>query len=201
MAGQGTGPLSPARRRVLRALADAGRPLTLSELSEQTGSHPNTLREHLTPLVAAGWVEQVAALGDPGRRGRPPLSYRANGVPPDAGASLLNALLAEVNASLDADALALRAGERWGDGFGAGTRADLVTHLADLGFAPRAVEDGIVLRACPVGAAVSAAPGLVCRMHLGAIRRLLPGEPRVELIPDGHPEGCLVRLDPESRPA
>ena len=86
-------------------------------------------------------------------------------------------------------------------GFGAGTRADLVTHLADLGFAPRAVEDGIVLRACPVGAAVSAAPGLVCRMHLGAIRRLLPGEPHVELIPDGHPEGCLVRLDPESRPA
>jgi len=198
MAGQEAVLLSPARQRVLDVLAEAGRPLTLAELSEQTGSHPNTLREHLTSLVASGWAESTV-LADPGRRGRPPLAYRAVVLPPDAGASLLNALLAEVSEHPDADAVALAAGERWVAGFAPGSRPELLAHLAEAGYAPEVVAEGIVLRACPVSAFASAAPGLVCRMHLGALLRLLPAESDVELIPGGHPDGCLVRIDPQLR--
>ncbi|HOA89028.1 MAG TPA: helix-turn-helix domain-containing protein [Propioniciclava tarda] len=198
MAGQGTGSVSAARQRVLSALAEAGRPLTLAELSERTGSHPNTLREHLTSLVASGSAESTA-LPDPGRRGRPPLAYRAVAPPSDAGASLLNALLAEVSERPDADALALAAGRRWGAGFAPGSRPELLIHLSEAGYAPEEVADGIVLRACPVSAFASQVPGLVCRMHLGAIVRLLPAETEVELIPGGHPQGCLVRIDPQLR--
>ena len=194
MAGQEAVLLSPARQRVLDVLAEAGRPLTLAELSEQTGSHPNTLREHLTSLVASGWAESTV-LADPGRRGRPPLAYRAL-ERPDIGASLLNALLAEVSERPDADALALSAGERWGAGLARGEVPDLLAHLTDAGFAPQVVDEGIVLRACPVGAAVRATPGLVCRMHLGAIQKMVPEGRRAELDPDGHSEGCLLRLDP-----
>ncbi len=181
--------------RVLATLWVAGAPLTLASLSERTGSHVNTLRDHLAALTASGLVECVAAPSVGARRGRPPLAYRALAGPsPRAdAASLLGALAREVGGLPDAEDVSLRAGRRWGEALAGAP--DLMTGLAELGFSPKRVEDGVVLRACPVGGVAAGTPEVICLMHLGALQAVLPDD-AAELLPGGHPEGCLLRLPP-----
>lgn len=191
--------LTGARLRVLAVLRRSGESLTLASLSEMTGSHVNTLREHLAALVSTGLVESVIVHSAEARRGRPPLAYRALGVAPrqvDA-TSVLDALAREVAARVDSDEIALRAGERWGVTLnGDDGEPDLMVRLAELGFSPKRVEEGIVLRSCPVGSSATAVPEVVCRMHLGAIRQLGAGADVAELAHGGHAEGCLLRIGP-----
>ena len=67
--------VTAAQARVLATLRDAGRALTLSELQDRTGLHPNTLRGHLDAIVAGGNASRIAARS--GGRGRPAWSYLA----------------------------------------------------------------------------------------------------------------------------
>ncbi|MGN6272054.1 MAG: helix-turn-helix transcriptional regulator [Protaetiibacter sp.] len=67
---------SLSRINLLHALQTGGA-LTVDELAEQTGLHPNTAREHLHRLVAVGLVRSEPVLR--GTRGRPVLRYRASG--------------------------------------------------------------------------------------------------------------------------
>lgn len=181
---------SRAQRRVLDALADG--PGTLAELSVATGSHPNTLREHLAVLVAAGLVTvDSATRGDP-RRGRPALRYRR--APLADVASVAAALADEAGRLPNADDFALRAGARWEALAGDGGPQGLLERLEQLGFRPEEVAEGIVLRSCPVAESAAAAPGIVCRMHLGAIQHRWPDEGAVDLVPHDRPDGCLLRL-------
>lgn len=181
---------SKAQRRVLGAL-DGGAE-TLAELSVQTGSHPNTLRDHLMSLVSAGFV--VAEPEQPrSQRGRPAMLYRR--LPLADAASIAAALADEVSHLPNGDDVALRAGARWEALTGAESDETLEERLHSLGFEPARIDQGFVLRSCPVAEAAAAAPGVVCRMHLGAIQHRWPDANAVELIPQGHPEGCLLRLD------
>lgn len=66
---------SLSRINLLRALQTRGA-LTVAELAEATGLHPNTAREHLHRLVAVGLANSEPILR--GRRGRPELRYRAS---------------------------------------------------------------------------------------------------------------------------
>ena len=185
--------LSGSRLRVLAILQIADTPLTLASLSQQTGSHPNTLRDHLAALMASGLVERVAAPREGAHRGRPPLAYRPSPdrpVPADA-ASLLGALASEVRGLADAEDVSLRAGRRWGATLAGAP--DRMAGLAELGFSPLRIEGGVVLRACPVGGVAAAIPEVICLMHLGALQAALQDD-GAQLIPGGHPEGCLLRL-------
>ncbi len=69
-------PLDPARRRLLRLVAErpAGPPLTVAELTTTVGGHPNTARHHLRALVAAGLVSEERGPAT-GGRGRPATRY------------------------------------------------------------------------------------------------------------------------------
>lgn len=65
---------SPARHALLHHLQTSG-PSTIDVLVEVVGLHPNTVREHLSRLISAGYV-----LSEPERRerrGRPRMIYRA----------------------------------------------------------------------------------------------------------------------------
>ena len=64
---------SLSRIKLLHELQTRGG-LTVDELAEATGLHPNTAREHLQRLMAVGFVQSEPLLN--GRRGRPTLRYR-----------------------------------------------------------------------------------------------------------------------------
>lgn len=120
--------LSSARTGVLRAVTAAGKAVTVSALAEQLGQHPNTIREHLDALVEGEHLERVRS--SPAGRGRPAWLYRApshgHASPGDLMAipigdggheylALAVALMDQVaTTSPDPEALARRAGERWG---------------------------------------------------------------------------------------
>lgn len=125
--------LSAARAAVLRMVAAADGPVTVGVLAEQLGQHPNTVREHLDALVAAGRATRLRST--PSGRGRPAWLYaavrdhdgaigraadRLLGDAPMTGdgaeyIALAVALIDQVSdSSPDPRALARHAGERWG---------------------------------------------------------------------------------------
>lgn len=112
--------LSPAQRRVLRALREQARPTGLGELAAAAELHPNTVREHLEALQAAGAVRRQPAR--PVGRGRPAWLYEPTrpsrgvaglGVAEYVGlVSSMAGALAE--ASTDPRSAGVAAGLRWG---------------------------------------------------------------------------------------
>ena len=66
---------SGRRRAVLGVLKDTAAALSISEIAEQVGVHPNTVRFHLDTLIENGQVERVET--DRHAPGRPPLFFRA----------------------------------------------------------------------------------------------------------------------------
>ena len=198
VAGEG---LSAARARILSLLRGDDSDWTVSRLVAETGSHPNTIREHLDALVAAGLARVVDDAPARRDRGRPPTRYRAAS-PWVAGldSSLcVGALLAEVAERDDAAEIAHRAGRRWADALQRAVPAELagaeLVELMDaLGFDPVVTEGGsVVLRACPMLDAARRDPEVVCSMHLGVAQVLAQSGGTVELQPMGAPEGCVLR--------
>ncbi|MDO5731445.1 helix-turn-helix transcriptional regulator [Corynebacterium sphenisci] len=157
--------------RVLRAVADRrGAPVTLAELAERLGGHPNTTRRHLTALVEAGRLD-VAPLPQPGS-GRPPLGYRLTragrralaGAEPDRHRELLQATATVLARRGATAAQAREIGREWGArldlgrkvdaGEGAGDAWSALLEVLDVqGFDPAPVAPG------GAGAADPAAPG------------------------------------------
>lgn len=70
---QGIDALTPARRVVLDVLGQTALPMTVAEVSEQTGLHLNTVREHLEFLIDAGLAKRGRL--SPSGRGRPASTY------------------------------------------------------------------------------------------------------------------------------
>lgn len=70
---------SLSRINLLHALQTRGA-LTVDELAQAAGLHPNTAREHLHRLIAVGLVRSEPVLR--GVRGRPVLRYHASGAAP-----------------------------------------------------------------------------------------------------------------------
>ncbi len=194
--------LSAARAGVLRAVTDAGEPVTVAALAEQLSQHPNTVREHLDALVVDGRVERIRRA--PSGRGRPAWLYRIAAATDGAGpgddlmsgplgpdgqeyVALAVALIDQVSAaSPDPAAMARAAGERWGrtladrhvGSFEASSAApsdQVVQMLRELRFEPQATSDPKTMRltTCPFLDAAKRHPEVVCQIHLGIVRGAL----------------------------
>lgn len=201
-----------AAAAVLRSLEVQDEPLTVAALTEATGQHPNTVREHLDALVDAGLAERSRAAVS--GRGRPAWRYAA--VPAPSGGSpeyagLATALALQLaRTSSDPREEAAAAGQAWGARLAGGVRPrprtaasarrGVVEVLDDLGFAPERVarSSTVRLRQCPLLEAAREHPEVVCSVHLGIARGALDawGAPSddVALVPFAEPGACLLHV-------
>lgn len=183
--------LGTSRAHVLAVLQQSEQPLTVTDIAEQVGLHPNTTRFHLDGLVEQGLAER-----DTEQRevpGRPRSLYRATADSTRAGRRSYR-LLAEILAgylathSEDPRQAALGAGEAWGRFLtdrpvpfrrvdAAAATEQLVDALDDIGFAPEPVTAGrerqILLHHCPFREAAEEHRDVVCSVHLGLMRGML----------------------------
>jgi predicted ArsR family transcriptional regulator len=183
-------PLGQSRAGVLDLLCAARTPVSVREIADRTGLHPNTARFHLDALVDAGLATRASqARAAPGR---PSMAYQA--VEGGAPGRRQYRLLAEMLASLIAVVLAepgeaaVEAGREWGRYIterpapfqrtdACGAVDGLVATLRELGFAPEAVADGagyrLRLRQCPFREVAEVHQEIVCQLHLGLMQGAL----------------------------
>lgn len=205
--------LSRAQARVLTVLREQSAPVSLSALSEVTGLHPNTLREHLEALEGRGLLRRAPAA--PAGPGRPAWLYEAT-ADRSAGhseyAGLAGALAASIHrTSTDPGEEAALAGADWGRelaaGHGrppvpgpAGARREVVALLEEIGFAPESdsTHEEVRLTQCPLLETAIRYPDVVCNVHLGIVRGALEefgADPEpAELHPFSEPGACGLRL-------
>lgn len=206
--------LSKARAGVLDLLAAQDQPVTVAELSRQSGQHHNTVREHLEALAAAGLAQSRTR---PARgRGRPALWYTA--VPFERSrpqvreysrlASAMAAHMARHSPNPNAEAREL--GRHWGVELAAEADAPEVDRTTDaalaildmlgnLGYEPHRINGRVVLRRCPVLDVARRHPEVVCHVHLGVIDGMYAAT--TGSVPDGvglepfaEPSGCRLHL-------
>jgi predicted ArsR family transcriptional regulator len=204
------------RRAVLRTLRVSTAPMSIIEIADLLGVHPNTVRFHLDSLVSDGQVEQV----EPGRKGpgRPPLMFQAVRQM-DRGGTRHYKLLAEIlslglAADEDPSAKALAAGRAWGQKVEMRSDVEvpaasvdesierLVDVLDELGFAPELrTSDGekqVGLRHCPFLELAETGSNVVCPVHLGLMQGALEtwSAPVTvdRLEPFAEPDLCLAHL-------
>lgn len=214
--------LTPRQQEVLELLQDNPDGLTVNELSEHLGTHPNTLRGHLDELIAVNAVfsETAPARG----RGRPRLIFKPR-VPDNREVaheyiSLVSTLAGALASHYTDDEEALNAAHQLGTQWArqmeeqhpdptkrspsVGLNLDSATELLlnrfqKMGFDPESTpeEGDIHLRACPFVTISEDAPeGFVCAIHAGLVDHWLADSPAVEsrVLPL-IPEGCCtVRL-------
>jgi predicted ArsR family transcriptional regulator len=202
LAPDAAAPLGRSRARVLDLLRDSGDAVTVNEVADRCGLHPNTARFHLEALVDAGLAVRDNGTSQ-GAPGRPAVGYRSAGGQQAAQSGERRfRLLAEMLASLvnglvdDPAQTAERAGREWG-GFlteppppyqrpsAAAALAELTGLLASMGFEPRVEADGsaaarhaagtarIALHECPFREVAKEHQAVVCSLHLGVVRGAL----------------------------
>lgn len=199
---------------MLEALRDSGTGSTLSALSETTGLHPNTLREHLEALVNRGLARRHRAT--PHGRGRPAWLYQAAEPDLDATGSEYAGLAATLAAHIHRTSAnprddAVAAGRTWGQELarrsgpperaGATAARRKVADLLDqVGFAPetdRRVTTARLTR-CPLLETAKEFPDVVCGVHLGIVRGALEAygtdSTRTDLQPFAEPGACRLEL-------
>ena len=207
-------PLSPQRLHVLETLRSTG-PHTIATLSEATGLHANTLREHVESLLEARLLirQRLPASG----RGRPAWRYSARAPSSSAAmrnhvalATVLAGHIARTSTSPAQDAAA--AGQEWGRALAAGrptpptalaARQEVVSLLDAAAFAPEADAEArtVRLRQCPILDVARRHPDVVCGVHAGLVAAALEtlGDPddarHVRLKPFAVPGACLLHLD------
>lgn len=162
--------------------------MSVGELAESLGLHPNTVRGHLEILEGAGMVGRETE--ERTTPGRPRALYRASPTvnsPESEGYRFLSEVLASLVASaLDDPATAAEeVGRAWGRylverpaPFSEPAPVDvvetIVTRLADFGFEPRSepARDGVVIRLhdCPFRDVARSRQDVVCSVHLGLMR-------------------------------
>jgi predicted ArsR family transcriptional regulator len=199
---------------MLAKLGDQPEPVTLAALVRITGSHENTVREHLDGLIRAGLVHRHRA--EPLGRGRPPWLYTAT----DTGSStaeyagLVAALARTIVRSSDqpTQAAAL-AGEEWGHELarnrGASpsspieARQHLLEVLDDLGFECETDERApaeVRLTRCPLLEAAYRHTEVVCAVHVGIVHGVLKengADPTgTKLSPFSEPHACGLVVPP-----
>jgi len=196
----------PTRHRVFRYVVDAGRPITVAELTAEFGFNHNAIRQHLAKLVEAGLVlESTAPAQGPGR---PRLVYVVNPTAESRWGATgpyerLSRLLVEIIRTGDAPAVVgrraaaeLRPGPPSGDAV-----ADTVATMARQGFEPEVEQRGdrveIVLAHCPFETTALADRETVCGLHLGIAQGLAEGTAMTveELVAnDPRRAECRIRL-------
>lgn len=170
----------------------ADEPLSIAQIADELGVHPNTVRFHLDTLVEEGRVEHTEP--DHKGRGRPALMFRAIRQM-DRGGTRRFRLLAEIltiglAADSDPSGKALAAGRAWGQRMRPLNRPaepvdaqestdQLVELLDELGFQPEqlepdaAGEQQLGLRHCPFLELAETSTEVVCPIHLGLMQGAL----------------------------
>lgn len=187
--------MSTARSALLAFIQERGEPVSVKDLSEASGQHPNTVREHLEALVEAGLVDRRDDI--PQGRGRPAGLYtpRASATPLHGAreyAVMAEALAAHLKRTADDPvAEAIDAGYAWGEQM-ATTTDDPMTALTELGFSPERIDDTrIRLTRCPMLGAAQRNPEVICNVHQGLLKALI-GEQVV--LTSFVTDGCMVDL-------
>lgn len=190
----------PSREAIFDVLDRAGTPRTIEQVSEATGLHVNTVRNHLEVLHAAGRVERRREV--PRGPGRPAFLFTVAPDAQDTRHRLVAELLSQLHES-EAPARMRAAAARWaaaacgeGECPPHATPEDAVRGavvvLGDLGFDARldAVGDRVELRSCPYADLVAARP-VICDIHAALL---------VEVLHTSHQPVRLRRLDVWARP-
>lgn len=207
--------MNTTRASILQVLRDDGGTLTIAQVADRVGVHPNTVRFHLTALVDSGQVAQLHATPD--GPGRPTILVHAvaamDRTGPRHAETLAQLLLADLESHPRPTEHARNAGRRWGRRLADRAYADqddavtgLLTVLDDLEFAPEhSRSDQIDLHHCPFLDFTGPQGGLVCAIHLGLMQGVLDGtdtEVDVErLEPFVRPDLCRAWLTASGRPA
>ncbi|ORW15095.1 transcriptional regulator [Mycolicibacter nonchromogenicus] len=210
-------PSGGRRLDVLRLVQAAEEPLSIAQIADELGVHPNTVRFHLDTLVEEGRVEHTEP--DHKGRGRPALMFRAIRQM-DRGGTRRFRLLAEIlaialAADTDPSGKALAAGRAWGHRLrplhqpsGAVDAEESTGHLLDmldeLGFEPErlgpdsAGEERLGLRHCPFLELAETSTQVVCPIHLGLMQGALEAwdAPLTvdRLDPFTQPDLCVAHL-------
>ncbi len=180
--------LDTSRENIARIVAESAHPITVEDIAQVTGLHPNTIRTHLDVLRAAGRIERSRQ--DAQGRGRPKWLYSE--VADDAYRRFAADLTGALSAAQD-EALADAAAQRW-------RKADSVTSepadspdeavavaaraLSRLGFEVDVspVGDAVYLGQCPYAALIAENP-VICDIHAKALEQILAGTGQdVELV-------------------
>lgn len=202
--------LSRACRKILELVREADHPVGVLELTQITGTHGNTVREHLATLRSAQLVRREPAPSH--GRGRPAWLYQPDVTQTHDYARLATALADQLTRiSSDPQGEAVEAGERWGDSLQPedsgdhSVREQVITMLDELGFSPDldVDDDSVRLRSCPMIEAASARPDVVCSVHEGIIRgfvKSIGADPaEAELLAFYEPDACHVHFHNTAR--
>lgn len=212
--------LSAPRRRVLQAALDlGGNQVTINQVAEHLGGHPNSARQHLDALAGLNLLTASDVQSD--RPGRRPRGYTLTALGRQSlGAGRVDETreLADVFASYlvatgNGPQQAQEIGRAWG-----AKRADELPHdkaerpldaiievLDILGFDPSTMHteqgDAVILRTCPLLDMAHGSPEFICNIHRGLIDgvlRRIGAREGVELLPFSEPDGCRMHLAPSS---
>lgn len=174
------GPISSySRVQILHLLFEAGSSttradLSITELCEATGLHPNTVREHLQRLIEGGYV--IPTIEHRTTRGRPRTLYSAATGAPGASSPVARdkakaaARRGDLMRSMLPDATASDLGRE------ATYQLDaLVEHLEESGFEPVFDDQRLTvdLSPCPHAAGRSEDRPMLCRVHLELMQGVL----------------------------
>src|SRR3954452_19280815 len=205
----------PVRRRLYRYVVGTDAGVGREEAAREVGVAPHTARFHLDKLVEEGLldVEQRRLTGRTGPgAGRPAKVYRRSAAEvavslPDREYDLVGQVLAAAverslgGAPLDATLAeeARAAGRRDGTSYdGKGGELDRSAGaLAERGFEPHPVDDGLVLRNCPFDALATRHTALVCGVNLDYVAGVLDGLgcTRTSARLDPGADRCCVRVE------
>jgi predicted ArsR family transcriptional regulator len=203
------GPISTfSRVRILHALFEGGSAqddtartrgkLTIGDLCDATGLHPNTVREHLQRLIEGGYVIQASEHRT--TRGRPRTLYSAVTGAADASSPIARnkAKAAAVRGDLLRRVLPASASALGRD---ATYQLDaLIEHLEESGFEPVVDDEQLTvdLSPCPHAAGRAEDRPMLCSVHLGLMQGVLTeagGPLAAEAVrTSALPADCTVQL-------
>ncbi len=210
--------ISVPRRRVLQAVLDLeGNQVTINQIAQHLGGHPNSARQHLDALTALNLLSIHDVQSDkPGRRPRGYTLTSLGRQTLGAGRVDESRELADVFASYlvatgSGPEQAQEIGRAWGtrradefaDQHSAGALEAVVEVLDILGFDPSTIHtekgDAVILRTCPLLDMAHGSPEFVCNIHRGLIDgvlRRIGAREGIELLPFSEPDGCRMHLTP-----
>ena len=214
----------PTRRGIYITIRESDRPLTASEVADLFDIHPNVARHHLDRLTGDGYLtvttRRPSTDKGPGA-GRPAKCYSASNKQielrfPSRRSNLLFELLLrmieEISDPLEASAAATSVGRAYGrelaselgesgeEGYEEAVTA-LARAMGSVGFNMNADPDSdrqLLTKGCPFGELSTTHPGVICSLDQGIISgivEVLEPDLRPEVIPHGHPEACVTRVE------
>jgi predicted ArsR family transcriptional regulator len=168
--------ISSYSRVEILALVQARPERTIAELTEATGLHANTVREHLQRLIEAGHV--IQSTEHRVTRGRPRTLYSAATGGREASSPIAQRKVREAadRGDIMRRIMPWTASTVAGMGPAATHQLDaIIEHLSDSGFDPVLDEDGLTidLSPCPHATSQSGHRDTLCAVHLGLMRAVL----------------------------